>query len=74
MQTDRAVIHAIDAETGKTLWCKQVGQAKHPSMPPDANRDLLAVVNGSRLYVLNRFNGELLYQREIDTRPMRGPP
>ncbi len=42
-------------------------------MPPDANRDLLAVVNGSRLYVLNRFNGDLLYQREIDDAPDAGP-
>ncbi len=72
-QTDKAVIHALDAETGKTLWCKQVGQARYPSMPPDANRDLLAVVNGSRLYVLNRYNGKLLYQREIEDAPDAGP-
>jgi outer membrane protein assembly factor BamB len=72
-QTDKAVVHAIDAETGRTLWCKQVGQPKYPSMPPDANRDLLAVVNGSRLYVLNRFNGDLLYQREIEDAPDAGP-
>ena len=31
-------------ETGKTLWMKQVGQPQYPSMAPDANRDLLAVV------------------------------
>ena len=72
-QTDKAVVHAIDAETGKTLWMKQVGSPRYPSMPPDANRDLLAVVNGSRLYVLNRNSGDLLYQREIDNSPDAGP-
>ena len=71
-QTDKAVVHAIDAETGKTLWWKQVGQPQHPSMTPGAGRDLLAVVNGSRLYVLNRFNGDLLYEREIERRARCG--
>ena len=46
-QTNKAVVHAIDAETGKTLWCKQVGNPRYPSLPPDANRDLLAVINSS---------------------------
>jgi outer membrane protein assembly factor BamB len=72
-QTDKAVIQAIDAETGKTLWWKQVGQPKHPSMTPDANRDLLAVVNGSRLYVLNRLTGDLLYEKEVNGAPGAGP-
>ena len=72
-QTDKAVIQAIDGETGRTLWCKQVGQSKYPSMNPNAGRDLVAVVNGSQLYVLNRFNGDLLYQREISSAPDAGP-
>ena len=72
-QTDKAVIQAIDAETGRTLWWKQVGQSKYPSMTPNANRDLLAAINGSRLYVLNRFTGELLYQKEINGAPDAGP-
>ena len=72
-QTDKAVVHAIDAETGKTLWWKQVGRPQHPSMTPGAGRDLLAVINGSRLYVLNRFNGDLLYEKELGGSPGAGP-
>ncbi len=72
-QTDQAVIHAIDAETGKTLWWKQVGQPKHPSMTPGVNHDLLAVINGSRLYVLNRLNGDFLYEKEVGGAPGAGP-
>ena len=73
VQTNTANVHAIDAETGKTLWSKQIGLPKHPSMPPDAKGDLLAVVNGSRLYVVNRFNGDLLYEKEIKDAPGGGP-
>ena len=74
VQTSSAMLHAIDAETGKTLWSKQIGQPKHPSMPPDAKGDLLATINGSRLYVLNRFTGEFLCEKEIRTRPAAVPP
>ena len=72
-QTDKAVIHAIDAETGQTLWWKQVGQPRQPSMTPDVNGNLLATINGSRLYVLNRLYGEILYRRRVERRPGAGP-
>ena len=65
VQTDRAMIHAINAETGRTLWSRQVGRPNHPSMPPALNRDLLAVVNGSRLFAVNRFNGEILFDIQV---------
>jgi len=72
VQTDQAVVHAFDAETGATLWSKRVGRAGHPSMPVAANRDLLAVINGARLYLVNRFNGDLLWERPIDGAPGAG--
>ena len=73
VQTDRAVIHAINAETGETLWARQIGRPNHPSMTPGLSRDLLGVVNGSRLYVCNRFNGDLLYEVEVGGAPGAGP-
>ena len=72
-QSDRAMVHAIDAETGATLWYRQVGRPDHPSLTPGAGGDLLAVVNGSRLYVLNRFNGDLLLEKELSGAPGAGP-
>lgn len=71
-QTDRAMVHAIDAETGKTLWAKQVGRPNHPSLTPAAGEDLLAVINGSRLYICNRYNGDLLYEVQLDGVPGAG--
>ena len=72
-QTDKAMVHAIDAETGATLWAKQIGRADHPSMTPGVGRKLLAIVNGSRLYVANRFNGKILLETDIDGAPGAGP-
>ena len=71
-QTDNAVIHAIDAETGRTLWWKRVGLPSHPSMTPGLNHKRLAVINGSRVYVLNRLNGDLLYEKEVQGAPGAG--
>jgi outer membrane protein assembly factor BamB len=73
IQTNRAVLHAIDAETGKTLWSKQIGLPDHPSMPPDVRGDLLATINGSRLFLVNRKTGELLCQKDIKDAPGGGP-
>ena len=59
VQTEAAMVHAIDAETGRTLWSKRMGgPTAQPA--PGRQRRLVAVVNGSRLYVFNRFNGDVL--------------
>jgi PQQ-like domain len=72
-QTDKAMVHAIDAETGATLWVKQIGRPEHPSMTPGVGHDYLAIVNGSRLYVANRLNGKILLETDIDGAPGAGP-
>lgn len=72
-QTDRGVLHAIDAETGATLWARSIGRPEHPSLEPGVGGDFVALVNGSRLYVCNRHNGKLLYETEIDGAPGAGP-
>lgn len=73
VQTDQAVLHAINAENGQTLWAEEVGDRRHPSLAPAANDNLVAVLNGSRLYVLNRFYGKLLWQTQIEGAPGAGP-
>ena len=73
VQTDQAVLHAIDALTGQTLWAEQVGSPNHPSTAPGANKDLVAVSNGSYLYVLNRYTGKLLWKTQLPGSPGGGP-
>ena len=72
-QSSRATLEAIDAETGQKLWAKMVGQPNHPSLPPSACRDLVATINGSTLFVLNRYTGDILYQTTVNGAPRRRP-
>ena len=71
--SDSAMVQAIDAETGATLWSKRIGQPKHPCLPLGVGGDMLAVVNGSRLYVANRYNGAIIYEHVVDGAPGGGP-
>ncbi len=72
VQTDQAILQAIDAETGQTLWSVQVGRRGHPSLRPATNADMVAVVNGSNLFVLNRHQGKVLWQQAIPGAPALG--
>ena len=73
VQTDAAIVQAIDAKNGTTLWTKRLGQADHPSMALEAKGNLLAMINGSRLYLVNRTTGDLLSEKDIRGCPSAGP-
>lgn len=72
VQTSSAMVHALAAETGETLWIKMVGHPDHPSMALGANDELVSVVNGTTLYVLRRTDGRLLWSARIDGVPVAG--
>jgi len=72
VQTDRAMIEAIDAESGRRRWVEQVGSPLHPSMQPAANDKYVAVVNGSHLYVLDRVTGLVRWDKQLPTSPGAG--
>ncbi len=73
VQTTQAMIAALDAETGHPLWTKRIGRPDFPTLPAAIGEDLVALVNGSQLFILNRYNGELLYQTKIGGSPNAGP-
>lgn len=60
-----ARLHAIDAETGTTLWVSELGPPNSICMAPAANSRMVAALGGNVLYVFNRFNGRLLWQNMI---------
>jgi hypothetical protein len=72
VQTNQAVLHAIDAETGQTLWANQVGRRGHPSLRPGVNENFVAVINGSYLYIVNRASGKLLWKSQLEDAPGAG--
>ncbi|GAB4134528.1 outer membrane protein assembly factor BamB family protein [Thermopirellula anaerolimosa] len=71
--SSRSVLTAIDAETGKTLWTVQVGDPRLMSLKPTSGIHLIAVTNGSTIYVLNRHNGQILWTHTVDGAPGAGP-
>lgn len=73
VQTSRAVVHAIDAETGRTQWAIQIGRHGLLSLAPAANEKVVAVVNGSTLYLVDRKNGRLKSDHVLSGAPGAGP-
>lgn len=71
--SNRSVLTAIDAETGKTLWAVRVGNPRLVSLKPTAGIHLVAVTNGSTIYILNRYTGEILWKQAVNGAPGAGP-
>jgi hypothetical protein len=72
VQTGMATTHAIDGETGRTLWTSEVGSPSHPSLPLGIGEKQLAAVNGTTLYVLDRATGQVVFTRRTVGVPLAG--
>jgi outer membrane protein assembly factor BamB len=72
-QSSGGTLHAMDAETGKTLWAITIGHPRHPNLRPGANDRFVAAVSGSRLFLLDRVTGEPIWDRELRQTPVMGP-
>jgi outer membrane protein assembly factor BamB len=71
--SQRGLVQAIDAETGKTLWNAQIGTANYPTTVPGANDDFVAVINGSQVYVLSAADGTVVWSKPALGAPGAGP-
>jgi hypothetical protein len=72
VQTGIATTHAIDGQTGRTLWVAQVGSPSHPSQPLGLSDSRVAAFNGTTLYVLNRETGQVEFSKSIRGVPAVG--
>lgn len=70
---DGGFVHAIDAQTGRTLWAERLGNPLHPTDAAAANDQMVAVVNGTTLHVLKASTGELAWKRSLRGAPGAGP-
>ncbi len=68
-----SVVSAIDAETGKTLWTTRVGDSRLVSTKPTTGIHLVAITNGSTIYILNRHTGQILWKHTVDGALGAGP-
>ncbi|MGD9127866.1 MAG: PQQ-binding-like beta-propeller repeat protein [Planctomycetia bacterium] len=73
VQTERATVFAINAETGKTLWSRLVGRPYLMSEPVGCNDLMVGVLNGSTLTMLDRASGRILWAKAFTSVPASGP-
>lgn len=66
-------VEAFDAETGEQLWATRVGNPDHFSLGPAVGTDVIAVINGATLHVLNRADRVTLLSRELGGAPAGAP-
>jgi len=67
--SDDSRLHAIDAETGVSLWVRTFGQKGMVDFEPSANSRMVAVLNGLDLFIFNRKNGKHIFGARLPAVP-----
>lgn len=71
--SERGLVQAIDAETGKTKWASFVGDPRFPTSNCGASDDVVCVFNGSKIYVLKASDGTVNWEKSVPGAPVLGP-
>lgn len=71
--SQRGLVQCLNAETGRTLWTNKLGSVRHPTTPAAINEKTIAVVNGTTLYMLDRTDGHILWERRTTHPAGAGP-
>lgn len=69
-QSDGGLIHALDAETGRTLWSTRLGDRRFPTTAPARFQNYVAAANGDDLYMLDAKSGRIWWQRKLPFQPI----
>jgi outer membrane protein assembly factor BamB len=56
-------LQALNAETGETLWTVRVGKPGSVFSGPAINEEYVALTAGTKLYIIDRENGRVLWSR-----------
>lgn len=72
-QSRSGMVTAFDAETGKRLWSRLLGQTDAPSFPVVTNADHLLLATGMKMFAVNKFTGRLLWQLDLPHHPATSP-
>lgn len=72
-QASSGLVTAFDAETGKRLWAAQIGGSDRASYPLTFNDELLFVVNGMKLFAVQKFDGNIRWDLSLPAQPTTSP-
>jgi outer membrane protein assembly factor BamB len=61
--TQRGTVQALDAATGRPLWITSVGDGTKVCENPAVSDEHVVILSGSRLYVLDRHTGDIVWER-----------
>ncbi len=64
-QTNRAVLHAFDAESGRYLWTSNLGPVSAVAYPVAVNSDCVLVTSERTLHCLDRATGHPVWQIDL---------
>jgi outer membrane protein assembly factor BamB len=71
-QSDQAVLHAHDAQTGQLRWSVELGPRAPYARPVAANSFAVFAVNANSLSVLDRRTGRTIWKYNLGTIPTSG--
>ncbi len=71
--TSCSSIQAFNGETGSIMWWRRVGDEKYHTYAPVANSRVVAVLNGTKLYIFDRYNGKKILEVPLYGQPAAGP-
>lgn len=71
--SESGIVHAIDGETGTTLWTAGIGRPELTTSVAGASDKYVAALNGSTIYCLYASDGAIAWQRMVSGAPLTGP-
>jgi outer membrane protein assembly factor BamB len=72
-QTNYAIVHAFDAESGRLLWSAQLGERTGFARGVAANSFAVYLTNANILHALDKKTGRRIWQQNLGTIPTSTP-
>lgn len=73
LQSSGGTVTAFNAENGKHLWTRPVGQPDRAVFQAITNDDTLFLINGLVLYAVKKSNGDIIWELPLPGQPSSSP-
>ncbi len=73
LQASNGAVTTFASESGRRLWSAQLGRKDAPSQPAVTNGDFAFIPAGRKLFCLDKFDGELLWELTLPRSPSTSP-